>query len=79
MVRRRWALDGWRNPVASSCYPQNFMPTDQILYLLIAERDKLNRAIEALQGRAKRRADRRKMRRVPLRPQSTRLQRNGGI
>ena len=27
---------------------------DQILYLLIAERDKLNRAIEALQGPAKR-------------------------
>lgn len=26
------------------------MPTDQILTLLIAERDKLNRAIEALQG-----------------------------
>jgi hypothetical protein len=31
------------------------MPTDQILALLIAERDKLNRAIEALQGPAKRR------------------------
>jgi hypothetical protein len=30
---------------ASACYPQNFMPMDQILYLLIAERDKLNRAI----------------------------------
>jgi len=30
------------------------MPTDQILALLVAERDKLNRAIEALQG-AKRR------------------------
>src|ERR1700674_3003677 len=42
-------------PVAASCYPQNFMPTDQILSLLIAERDKLNRAIEALQGPAKRR------------------------
>lgn len=26
------------------------MPTDQILSLLIAERDKLNRAIDALQG-----------------------------
>jgi hypothetical protein len=26
------------------------MPTDHILALLIAERDKLNRAIEALQG-----------------------------
>jgi hypothetical protein len=31
------------------------MPMDQILHLLIAERDKLNRAIEALQGSAKRR------------------------
>ncbi len=31
------------------------MPTDQIIALLIAERDKLNRAIEALQGSAKRR------------------------
>ena len=30
------------------------MPIDQILSLLIAERDKLNRAIEALQGPAKR-------------------------
>ena len=29
------------------------MPTDHILALLIAERDKLNRAIEALQGSAK--------------------------
>jgi hypothetical protein len=31
------------------------MPTDHIVSLLIAERDKLNRAIEALQGSAKRR------------------------
>jgi hypothetical protein len=31
------------------------MPVDQILNLLITERDKLNRAIEALQGSAKRR------------------------
>src|ERR1700691_1348386 len=31
------------------------MPTEQILALLIAERDKLNRAIEALQGPTKRR------------------------
>jgi hypothetical protein len=30
------------------------MPTEQILALLIEERDKLNRAIEALQGPAKR-------------------------
>jgi hypothetical protein len=40
---------------ARACYSQKFMPTDQILALLIAERDKLNRAIEALQGSAKRR------------------------
>ena len=31
------------------------MPNEHILALLIAERDKLNRAIEALQGSAKRR------------------------
>jgi hypothetical protein len=31
------------------------MPTDHILTLLIVERDKLTRAIEALQGPAKRR------------------------
>jgi hypothetical protein len=31
------------------------MPTDHIVALLIAERDKLNRAIEALQGPTKRR------------------------
>jgi hypothetical protein len=31
------------------------MPTEHIIALLIAERDKLNRAIEALQGPAKRR------------------------
>jgi hypothetical protein len=31
------------------------MPTDQILSLLVAERDKLNRAIEALQDGVKRR------------------------
>ena len=31
------------------------MPTDHIVALLIMERDKLNRAIEALQGPAKRR------------------------
>ena len=33
---------------------QNSMPTQYIIALLIAERDKLNRAIEALQGAAKR-------------------------
>jgi hypothetical protein len=31
------------------------MPTEHILSLLIAERDKLNKAIEALSGRTKRR------------------------
>jgi hypothetical protein len=31
------------------------MPTEQIIALLVAERDKLNRAIEALQGPIKRR------------------------
>jgi hypothetical protein len=31
------------------------MPTDHIIALLLAERDKLNRAIEALQGPIKRR------------------------
>jgi hypothetical protein len=31
------------------------MPTEHIISLLIAERDKLNRAIETLQGSAKRR------------------------
>jgi hypothetical protein len=34
------------------------MPTEHILALLIAERDKLNRAIEALQGPAERRGRR---------------------
>ena len=32
------------------------MPTDHIIAVLIAERDKLNRAIEALQGPIKRRS-----------------------
>jgi hypothetical protein len=32
-----------------------FMPTEHILALLVAERDKLNRAIEALSGGVKRR------------------------
>ena len=31
------------------------MPTEHIVVLLVAERDKLNRAIEALQGSGKRR------------------------
>ena len=33
------------------------MPTEHILALLIAERDRLSRAIEALQGPTKRRGD----------------------
>jgi hypothetical protein len=33
----------------------HYMPTEHIVALLVAERDKLNRAIEALQGGAKRR------------------------
>lgn len=37
------------------CYSRNPMPTEHIIALLVAERDKLNRAIEALQGSAKRR------------------------
>jgi hypothetical protein len=39
----------------AACYSQNSMPNEHIIALLIAERDKLNRAIEALQGSAKRR------------------------
>ena len=35
--------------------PSRLMPTDHILALLIAERDKLNRAIDVLGGPAKRR------------------------
>jgi hypothetical protein len=35
--------------------PSRSMPTEQIVALLLAERDKLNRAIEALAGPAKRR------------------------
>jgi hypothetical protein len=41
------------------------MMTDQILVLLIAERDKLSRAIEALQGPTKRRG------RPPKNPQAS--------
>lgn len=36
------------------CYDLRFMPTDHIIALLIAERDKLNVAIEALQGTKRR-------------------------
>jgi hypothetical protein len=39
---------------ARPCY-DSLMPSDQIVALLIAERDKLNRAIEALAGPTKRR------------------------
>jgi hypothetical protein len=35
--------------------PSRLMPTEQIVALLLAERDKLNRAIAALAGSAKRR------------------------
>ena len=38
-----------------SCDTIGLMPTEHILSLLIQERDRLNRAIEALQGPAKRR------------------------
>jgi hypothetical protein len=40
---------------ASLGYDHCLMPSEYILALLIAERDKLNRAIEALQGLVKRR------------------------
>jgi len=36
------------------CY-DSAMPSDHIVALLVAERDRLNRALEALQGTAKRR------------------------
>jgi hypothetical protein len=44
------------NPIHNdpSCY-DFLMPTEHIVALLIAERDKLNRAIDALQGPTKRR------------------------
>ena len=47
------ALGGETRSTESGKIPS--MPTEQILALLIAERDKLNRAIEALQGPTKRR------------------------
>ncbi len=51
--------EGWPSVRATAesapCYSQKFMPTEHIVALLIAERDKLNRAIEALQGSMKRR------------------------
>jgi hypothetical protein len=50
--------------------PSTWMPTDQIVSLLIAERDKLNRAIEALQGAVKRRGRPRKSS-IPVVPAST--------
>ena len=42
------------------------MPTDHIIALLIAERDKLNRAIEALQGPSRGVAVRRRIPPLPL-------------
>jgi hypothetical protein len=44
------------------------MPTDQILSLLVAERDKLNRAIEALQGATQRRGRQPKADATPAAP-----------
>jgi hypothetical protein len=41
--------------VKNNCYHCCRMPTDHIVALLIAERDKLNAAITALQGAVKRR------------------------
>ena len=38
----------------NNCYHPCSMPTDHIVTLLVAERDKLSRAIEALQGTVKR-------------------------
>jgi hypothetical protein len=42
----------WVIPVALA---QSLMPTEHIITLLIAERDKLNRALETLQGQARKR------------------------
>jgi hypothetical protein len=42
------------SPSAPTCYDL-FVPTEHIVALLIAERDKLNQAIEVLQGPTKRR------------------------
>lgn len=42
-------------PARKWMLPSQFMPTDQIVAMLIAERDKLNAAIAALQGTTKRR------------------------
>jgi hypothetical protein len=58
------------------------MPTEHIIELLIAERDKLNRAIETLQGSAKRRGRPPKhqsptaARQAPKRKRRTAAQRN---
>jgi hypothetical protein len=54
----RQKLVGTNGPVRNGSSPRGTiftMPTEHILALLIAERDKLNRAIEALQGPTKRR------------------------
>ena len=47
------------------------MPTEHIIALLIAERDKLNRAIEALQGSAKRRGRPPKAAATPAAPEGS--------
>src|SRR5208282_1187727 len=49
LIRKRIVL------IHNHCYHWLHMPTDQIVALLIAERDKLNAAIQALQGAVKRR------------------------
>jgi hypothetical protein len=55
-LRRRWSplrfLQNRNNCYDLCCMPT---PTDHIVVLLLAERDRLNRAIEAIQGPVKRR------------------------
>jgi hypothetical protein len=65
-------MPGWSSAAAMSAPPHAnilWMPTDQIVALLITERDKLNRAIEALQGPTKRRG----------RPPVTKVSAPGGL
>jgi len=47
--------DGLPNSVAAEQASETFLALDAVLALLIAERDRLNRAIDALQGPVKRR------------------------
>jgi len=49
-----------RQPTCRHVLPSQLMPIDQILSMLIAERDKLNRAIAALKGSPQRSTSRRK-------------------